>query len=77
MCVVQLKAVHEQLAALSQPPACKPKKKEREKKKERQKKKMAEEPAEAPPPSVTLTTGKKIKSSKEPVAVRKERKKPR
>ncbi|XP_077936071.1 bromodomain-containing protein 4-like isoform X3 [Gasterosteus aculeatus] len=73
----QLKAVHEQLAALSQPPACKPKKKEREKKKERQKKKMAEEPAEAPPPSVTLTTGKKIKSSKEPVAVRKERKKPR
>uniref|UniRef100_A0AAQ4NSC2 Bromodomain containing 4 n=1 Tax=Gasterosteus aculeatus aculeatus TaxID=481459 RepID=A0AAQ4NSC2_GASAC len=53
----QLKAVHEQLAALSQPPACKPKKKEREKKKERQKKKMAEEPAEAPPPSVTLTTG--------------------
>ncbi|XP_037328574.2 bromodomain-containing protein 4-like isoform X3 [Pungitius pungitius] len=90
----QLKAVHEQLAALSQPPACKPKKKERErekekererekeherekKKKEKQKKKMAEEFAEGPPPSVTLTGGKKIKSSKEPIAVKKERKKPR
>ncbi|XP_032384391.1 bromodomain-containing protein 4 isoform X3 [Etheostoma spectabile] len=81
---LQLKAVHEQLAALSQPPAIKPKKKEREKKekerekekkKEKHKKKMvAEEHAEAPP-SVVLQTSKKNKSSKEPI-VKKERKKP-
>ncbi|XP_034739967.1 bromodomain-containing protein 4-like isoform X3 [Etheostoma cragini] len=83
---LQLKAVHEQLAALSQPPAIKPKKKEREKKekerekekekkKEKHKKKMvAEEHAEAPP-SVVLQTSKKNKSSKEPI-IKKERKKP-
>nr|XP_019962606.1 PREDICTED: bromodomain-containing protein 4-like [Paralichthys olivaceus] len=75
----QLKAVHEQLAALSQPQTCKPKKKEREKKekkKEKHKKKMgAEETVEAPPP-VMLQTAKKSKSSKEPITVKKERKKP-
>lgn len=75
----QLKAVHEQLAALSQPQVSKPKKKEREKKekkKEKHKKKMgAEEPVEAPP-SVMLQTSKKSKSSKEPIIVKKDRKKP-
>ncbi|KAM7394609.1 hypothetical protein PAMP_021400 [Pampus punctatissimus] len=75
----QLKAVHEQLAALSQPQVSKPKKKEREKKekkKEKHKKKMgAEEPVEAPPP-VMLQTSKKSKSSKEPIIVKKDRKKP-
>ncbi|XP_049901610.1 bromodomain-containing protein 4-like isoform X4 [Epinephelus moara] len=74
----QLKAVHEQLAALSQPPASKPKKKEREKKekkKEKHKKKMgSEEPVEAPP-SVMLQTSKKSKSSKDPIIGKKERKK--
>ncbi|KAM8880313.1 bromodomain-containing protein 4-like isoform 2-T3 [Spinachia spinachia] len=78
----QLKAVHEQLAALSQPPACKPKKKEKEKEERKKKnkekqKKMAEESAKPPAPSLTLTTGKKIKSSKEPISGKKERKKPR
>ncbi|XP_040001745.1 bromodomain-containing protein 4-like [Xiphias gladius] len=75
----QLKAVHEQLAALSQPQASKPKKKEREKKekkKEKHKKKMgAEETVEAPP-SAMLQPPKKSKSSKEPLVVKKERKKP-
>ncbi|XP_078146896.1 bromodomain-containing protein 4-like isoform X3 [Centroberyx gerrardi] len=75
----QLKAVHEQLAALSQPQASKPKKKEREKKekkKEKHKKKTgAEEPVEAPPPAM-LQTSKKSKSSKEPIIVKKDRKKP-
>ncbi|XP_062243617.1 bromodomain-containing protein 4-like isoform X2 [Platichthys flesus] len=75
----QLKAVHEQLAALSQPQTIKPKKKEREKKekkKEKHKKKMgAEETVEAPPP-VMLQTAKKSKSIKEPITVKKERKKP-
>ncbi|CAJ1053873.1 bromodomain-containing protein 4-like isoform X4 [Xyrichtys novacula] len=71
----QLKAVHEQLAALSQPQASKPKKKEREKKKEKHKKKMgAEEPAESPP-TVMLQSLKKNKSSKEPIVGKKERKK--
>uniref|UniRef100_A0A3Q1HDW4 Bromodomain containing 4 n=1 Tax=Anabas testudineus TaxID=64144 RepID=A0A3Q1HDW4_ANATE len=69
----QLKAVHEQLAALSQPQASKPKKKE--KKKEKHKKKMgAEEPIDAPPPAM-LQTSKKIKS-KEPIIAKKERKRP-
>ncbi|KAM3864552.1 bromodomain-containing protein 4-like [Diretmus argenteus] len=75
----QLKAVHEQLAALSQPQALKPKKKEREKKekkKEKHKKKTgAEDPVEAPP-SAMLQISKKSKSSKEPIIVKKERKKP-
>ncbi|GAA6221675.1 bromodomain-containing protein 4-like isoform X1 [Lates japonicus] len=75
----QLKAVHEQLAALSQPQASKPKKKEREKKekkKEKHKKKIgAEETVEAPP-SAMLQPPKKSKSSKEPIIVKKERKKP-
>ncbi|XP_061627872.1 bromodomain-containing protein 4-like isoform X3 [Phyllopteryx taeniolatus] len=72
----QLKAVHEQLAALSQPQVCKPKKKEREKKekkKEKHKKKMgAEEPTE---PAV-LQISKKSKSGKEALIAKKERKKP-
>ncbi|XP_049576050.1 bromodomain-containing protein 4 isoform X1 [Syngnathus scovelli] len=70
----QLKAVHEQLAALSQPQVCKPKKKEREKKeKEKHKKKMgAEELAE---PAV-LHVSKKSKNSKESLISKKERKKP-
>lgn len=73
-CVFQLKAVHEQLAALSQPQASKPKKKE--KKKEKHKKKMgAEEPIE-PPPSALLQTSKKIKSIKEPIIAKKDRKRP-
>ncbi|KAM9793067.1 bromodomain-containing protein 4-like [Neosynchiropus ocellatus] len=66
----QLKAVHEQLAALSQPQVTKPKKKEREKKekkKEKHKRKMvAEESAESPP--------RKIKSSKEPNMVKEKKK---
>ncbi|KAM4584542.1 bromodomain-containing protein 4-like isoform 1-T1 [Odontesthes bonariensis] len=79
----QLKAVHEQLAALSQPQVSKPKKKERdkkekekEKKKEKHKKKMgAEEPAETPSLGM-LQTSKKSKSGKDPVMVKKDRKKP-
>lgn len=75
----QLKAVHEQLAALSQPQASKPKKKEREKKekkKEKYKKKVGvEEPVETPPLAV-LQTSKKNKSSKEPISAKRERKKP-
>ncbi|KAI3352525.1 hypothetical protein L3Q82_005472 [Scortum barcoo] len=75
----QLKAVHEQLAALSQPQASKPKKKEREKKekkKEKHKKKMGAEESAETPPSVMLQTSKKNKSSKEPIVAKKERKKP-
>uniref|UniRef100_A0A8C2YYW4 Bromodomain containing 4 n=2 Tax=Cyclopterus lumpus TaxID=8103 RepID=A0A8C2YYW4_CYCLU len=68
----QLKAVHEQLAALSQPPASKPKKKERERKEKHKKKILADEPAEAPPPYVTLQTAKKMKSKEQ--MVKKERK---
>ncbi|KAK2817363.1 hypothetical protein Q5P01_025554 [Channa striata] len=75
----QLKAVHEQLAALSQPQASKPKKKERErkeKKKEKHKKKIGtEEPVETPP-SAILQTSKKIKSNKDQIVAKKERKKP-
>ncbi|XP_029909776.1 bromodomain-containing protein 4-like [Myripristis murdjan] len=75
----QLKAVHEQLAALSQPQASKPKKKEREKKekkKEKHKKKTGvEEPVETPP-STMLQTSKKSKSSKDPIIAKKDRKKP-
>lgn len=75
----QLKAVHEQLAALSQPQTSKPKKKEREKKekkKEKHKKKLGpEEPLEAPPPAL-LQTSKKSKSGKEPVIAKRERKNP-
>uniref|UniRef100_A0A3Q3D474 Bromodomain containing 4 n=1 Tax=Hippocampus comes TaxID=109280 RepID=A0A3Q3D474_HIPCM len=70
----QLKAVHEQLAALSQPQVCKPKKKEREKKekkKDKHKKKMGVE--EAPEPAV-LQISKKSKSKEMPIS--KERKKP-
>ena len=78
VCVIQLKAVHEQLAALSQPQACKPKKKEREKKekkKEKHKKKAgAEDPVETPPLAM-LQSSKKSKSNKEPITL-KERKKP-
>lgn len=76
--VLKLKAVHEQLAALSQPQVIKPKKKDREKKekkKEKHKKKL-EEPVEAPP-SMGFQTVKKAKSSKELIIGKKERKKPR
>lgn len=75
--VLKLKAVHEQLAALSQPQVTKPKKKDREKKekkKEKHKKKL-EEPVEAPP-SMGFQTVKKPKSSKELIMGKKERKKP-
>ncbi|XP_072240785.1 bromodomain-containing protein 4-like isoform X1 [Leuresthes tenuis] len=75
----QLKAVHEQLAALSQPQVSKPKKKERdkkEKKKEKHKKKIgADEPVE-PPSLGMLQTSKKAKSGKDPVMAKKDRKKP-
>lgn len=73
-CVFQLKAVHEQLAALSQPQASKPKKKE--KKKEKLKKKIGAEELVDVPPSAMLQTSKKIKSVKEPAIGKKERKKP-
>lgn len=80
VCVFQLKAVHEQLAALSQPQVSKPKKKEREKKekkKEKHKKKVgAEEPLETLPLAM-LQASKKSKSSKEPISAKKDRKKPR
>uniref|UniRef100_A0A672ZT22 Bromodomain-containing protein 4-like n=1 Tax=Sphaeramia orbicularis TaxID=375764 RepID=A0A672ZT22_9TELE len=59
----QLKAVHEQLAALSQPQASKPKKKEREKKKEKHKKKTGAEEAMEVPPSL-LQMSKKSKNKK-------------
>lgn len=78
-CVVQLKAVHEQLAALSQPQTSKPKKKEKdkkEKKKDKHKKKGAipalEEILEVPP---ALQTQKKSKNNKDPLL--KKTKKPR
>lgn len=80
--VLQLKAVHEQLAALSQPQMSKPKKKEREKKekekkKEKHKKKLeVEDVVETLPPAI-LQTPKKIKSSKESIIGKKERKKAR
>ncbi|XP_034043675.1 bromodomain-containing protein 4-like isoform X2 [Thalassophryne amazonica] len=71
----QLKAVHEQLAALSQPQASKPKKKEKEKKREKHKLKVeVEEPVENVPPAV-LQAPKKSKSSKEPIVVKKDKKK--
>ncbi|XP_066530305.1 bromodomain-containing protein 4 isoform X3 [Hoplias malabaricus] len=67
----QLKAVHEQLAALSQPQASKPKKKEKEKKekkKDKHKKKGAmpglDEILEPPP---ALQTQKKSKNNKDPL----------
>lgn len=75
--VLKLKAVHEQLAALSQPQVIKPKKKDREKKekkKEKYKKKL-EEPVETPP-SMGFQTVKKPKS-KDLIMGKKERKKPR
>ncbi|XP_077575100.1 bromodomain-containing protein 4-like [Stigmatopora nigra] len=80
----QLKAVHEQLAALSQPQVSKPKKKEREKKekekekekekkKEKHKKKMV---VEEPPEPTMLQISKKNKIGKDSLIVKKERKKP-
>lgn len=80
--VLQLKAVHEQLAALSQPQMSKPKKKEREKKekekkKEKHKKKLEVEDAVETLPPAILQTPKKIKSSKESIIGKKERKKAR
>lgn len=76
-CVLQLKAVHEQLAALSQPQITKPKKKDREKKekkKEKHKKKLG---AQDSVESVTLAgfqTSKKNKNGKELVLEKRERK---
>ncbi|XP_067354006.1 bromodomain-containing protein 4-like isoform X3 [Channa argus] len=75
----QLKAVHEQLAALSQPQPSKPKKKEREKKekkKEKHKKKIGTEELVETPPTAMLQASKKIKSSKEQIIAKKDRKKP-
>ncbi|KAM9491959.1 bromodomain-containing protein 4-like isoform 2-T8 [Salvelinus alpinus] len=72
----QLKAVHEQLAALSTPQAAKPKRKEREKKnKDKYKKIGGEEPPEIPPPAI-LQPIRKSKNSKEPVTTPKKIKKP-
>ncbi|XP_064819337.1 LOW QUALITY PROTEIN: bromodomain-containing protein 4-like [Oncorhynchus masou masou] len=74
----QLKAVHEQLAALSTPQATKPKRKEREKEKNKDKfkKKMGgEEPPEIPPPAI-LQPIRKSKNSKELVTTPKKIKKP-
>ncbi|XP_045566045.1 bromodomain-containing protein 4 isoform X3 [Salmo salar] len=75
----QLKAVHEQLAALSTPQATKPKRKEREKEKknkDKYKKKIGgEEPLEIPPPAI-LQPIRKSKNSKEPVTTPKKIKKP-
>ncbi|KAM3623347.1 uncharacterized protein V6R79_009993 [Siganus canaliculatus] len=80
----QLKAVHEQLAALSQPQASKPKKKERdkkekekekEKKKEKHKKKIGAEGPMETPPSAMHPTSKKNKNSKELIIGTKDRKK--
>ncbi|XP_028307198.1 bromodomain-containing protein 4-like isoform X2 [Gouania willdenowi] len=73
----QLKAVHEQLAALSQPQTSKPKKKEREKKekkKEKHKKKVGAEETGETSPLRTLQTAKKNKEGNDLVAV-KDRKK--
>lgn len=67
-CVLQLKAVHEQLAALSQPPITKPKKKEREKKekkKEKHKKKIGAQDSMETIPPAGFQTSKKSKSCKE------------
>lgn len=64
----QLKAVHEQLAALSQPPITKPKKKEREKKekkKEKHKKKIGAQDSMETIPPTGFQTSKKNKSCKE------------
>uniref|UniRef100_A0A4W5L1U3 Bromo domain-containing protein n=1 Tax=Hucho hucho TaxID=62062 RepID=A0A4W5L1U3_9TELE len=78
----QLKAVHEQLAALSTPQATKPKRKEREREKEKKskdkyKKKIGgEEPPEIPPPAILQPT-RKSKNSKELVTTPKKIKKPR
>ncbi|XP_045546674.1 bromodomain-containing protein 4 isoform X3 [Salmo salar] len=75
----QLKAVHEQLAALSTPQVTKPKRKEREKEKknkDKYKKKIGgEEPPEIPPPAI-LQPIRKSKNSKEPVTMPKKIKKP-
>lgn len=80
MSVLQLKAVHEQLAALSTPQVTKPKRKEREKEKknkDKYKKKIGgEEPLEIPPPAI-LQPIRKSKNSKEPVTTPKKIKKPR
>ncbi|XP_029103803.1 bromodomain-containing protein 4-like isoform X3 [Scleropages formosus] len=60
----QLKAVHEQLAALSQPQASKPKRKEKEKKKEKHKKKVSGSSEELLEP--LSQPSRKSRSSKEP-----------
>ena len=82
----QLKAVHEQLAALAQPQVSKPskkkdrerkeKEKEKEKKKEKHKKKSVLEEMVEVPPAAILQSSKKSKSSKELTVGKKDRKKP-
>lgn len=76
-CVPQLKAVHEQLAALSQPQISKPKRKEREKKEKKKEKHKKKIGAQDSTENVALTafqTSKKIKSGKELVHDKRERK---
>lgn len=77
-CALQLKAVHEQLAALSQPQITKPKKKDREKKekkKEKHKKKIGAQDSMESIPAAAFQTAKKNKSCKELVFDKRERKK--
>ncbi|XP_036413426.1 bromodomain-containing protein 3-like isoform X2 [Colossoma macropomum] len=50
----QLKALHDQLAALSQPPACKPKKKEKEKKEKKEKMKEKHRTKTSGPPPLLV-----------------------
>ncbi|XP_017543594.1 bromodomain-containing protein 3-like isoform X2 [Pygocentrus nattereri] len=50
----QLKALHDQLAALSQPPACKPKKKEKEKKEKKEKMKEKHRMKTSGPPPLLV-----------------------
>ncbi|XP_077427299.1 bromodomain-containing protein 4-like isoform X2 [Vanacampus margaritifer] len=72
----QLKAVHEQLAALSQPQVCKPKKKEREKKEKKKKEKHKKVGMEEPTEPAVLQVSKKSKISKDMLIPKKEKKKP-
>lgn len=76
--VTQLKAVHEQLAALSQPQTSKPKKKEKdkkEKKKDKHKKKAIPGLEEMLEPASALPTPKSKNKNKDPLP--KKTKKPR
>lgn len=76
-CVLQLKAVHEQLAALSQPQITKPKKKDREKKEKKKEKHKKKVGAQDSMESVSLAgfqTLKKNKSGKELALEKRDRK---